>query len=178
MNRTFYGCTNLKSIDLSHITTITSGGFGSTFYGSGLQTVNLSNLTTVPTGTSFGSTFRNCTSLTSADISNITYWYGAYAFYGCTSLKTVKLNKVSTTGGANGVGFGNTFYGCSALEVVDFREATAVPAIPTTTFSNTNSTFKVVVPDALYSTWITTTNWSAISSQIIKLSDYIAQGGN
>ena len=55
---------------------------------------------------------------------------------------------------------------------MDFSQAIAVPAIESNTFSNTNSTFQIVVPDALYSSWIAATNWSALSSQIVKASEY------
>ena len=43
----------------------------------------------------------------------------------------------------------------------------------TRTFNNTNSTFKIIVPDALYSQWIVATNWSTYASQIVKTSEYI-----
>lgn len=69
----------------------------------------------------------------------------------------------------------NTFNGCTALEVVDFSEATAVPALyNVNAFANTNSTYKIVVPDALYDTWIATTNWSNanIKPHIVKASEY------
>lgn len=45
----------------------------------------------------------------------------------------------------------NTFNGCSALEEVDFSEATSVPALSNVNcFANTNETYRIVVPDALY----------------------------
>ena len=65
-------------------------------------------------------------------------------------------------------------YGCSALEVVDFSEATAVPTLHSVnTFQNTNSTFKIVVPDALYDQWKAANNWSQFASQIVKASEYV-----
>ena len=64
------------------------------------------------------------------------------------------------------------FYGCTSLEIVDFSEATAIPTINSLTFSGTNNTFKIVVPDALYSTWITSGYWSNVQSHIIAKSDY------
>jgi len=91
------------------------------------------------------------------------------------------LSNVSTSNGLT-----NAFNGCTALEVVDFSQATAVPALANVNaFSNTNSTYKIVVPDALYATWIATTNWSnaSIKPHIVKASDYMAiftyfQGGD
>lgn len=66
-----------------------------------------------------------------------------------------------------------TFYGCTNLEVVDFSEATAVPALSSSwAFYDTNNTYKVVVPDALYNDWIAASNWSALSSHIVKVSEY------
>lgn len=94
------------------------------------------------------------------------------AFNGCTALKTVVIPKLSTVG-ANGLN--NMLYGCTAIEVVDFSQATAVPTLSNVnTFTNTNNTYQIVVPDALYSTWITSTNWSdsTIVGHIVKASDY------
>ena len=65
------------------------------------------------------------------------------------------------------------FYGCTALEVVHFDNAAAIPAITTNTFQNTNSTFKIVVPDELYDQWIVAADWSTYASQIVKASEYV-----
>ena len=64
------------------------------------------------------------------------------------------------------------FNSCSSLELVDYHLATAVPAIDSSAFNGTNTTFQIVVPDELYDTWIAATNWSARSSQIVKYSEY------
>lgn len=92
-------------------------------------------------------------------------------FAGCTSLKTADFSKLSTVGtdGLNG-----TFNGCTSLEIVLFQSSTAVPSISDNTFANTNDTFKVIVPDALYEDWIAAENWSDIASHITKVSDYAA----
>ena len=92
------------------------------------------------------------------------------AFRGCTSLTDVYLSKLSSVGSS---GLDNAFRGCTALEIVDFSEATAVPTLSNVNaFNSTNNTFKIVVPDALYSTWTTASNWSNFASQIVKVSDY------
>lgn len=92
-------------------------------------------------------------------------------YLSCTQLKTVDFSKLSAVGtdGLNG-----TFNGCTSLEIVLFQNSTSIPAITGTTFANTNDTFKVIVPDALYEDWIATENWSALSGQITPLSDYAA----
>ena len=50
--------------------------------------------------------------------------------------------------------------------------------VPTLTnvnsFSSTNDTYKIVVPDSLYDTWIAATNWASIASHIMKQSDWNA----
>lgn len=85
-------------------------------------------------------------------------------------MTTVYLSKLSS---AESTGLGSAFSGCTHLELVDFSQATAVPALSNiSTFSNTNNTFKIVVPDALYNDWIAASNWSTYASQIVKASDY------
>lgn len=139
--------------------------------------MNLPNLTTVGV-MGMSNTFQGCTSLTTVNMPNLTTVNATFglisAFSGCTSLTTVYLSKLSNTdaGGGASLGLSSTFKGCTHLELVDFSQATAVPTIESNTFSNTNSTFQIVVPDALYSSWIAATNWSALSSQIVKASEY------
>lgn len=89
----------------------------------------------------------------------------------CAELKSVDFAKLSY---ADEDALDSAFSGCSALELVSFAEATAVPTISETTFANTNDTFRVVVPDALYESWIASESWSGISSHVAKVSDYAA----
>ena len=72
--------------------------------------------------------------------------------------------------------WGNSmFYGCTSLELVDMTGSTGVPQLSNVNnFSNTNSTYKIVVPDSLYDTWIAATNWVSIASHIMKQSDWNA----
>lgn len=93
------------------------------------------------------------------------------AYSGCTSLKTADFSKLSAVGTD---GLDGTFSGCTALEIVLFQNSVAVPAITESTFANTNDTFKAIVPDALYESWIAAENWSDISSHVTKVSDYAA----
>ena len=92
-------------------------------------------------------------------------------YLSCTQLKTVDFSKLSAVGTD---GLDGTFNGCSALEIVLFQNSAEVPAITESTFANTNDTFKVIVPDALYESWIAAKNWSALSSHVTKVSDYAA----
>lgn len=92
-------------------------------------------------------------------------------YLSCTQLKTVDFSKLSTVGTD---GLDGTFNGCTSLEIVLFQSSTTVPSISDNTFANTNETFKVIVPDALYEDWIVAENWSDIASHITKVSDYAA----
>lgn len=87
-------------------------------------------------------------------------------FYNCTSLKRIKMNASSGS-----VSWGMLF-GCTSLELVDMTGSTDVPWLDTSAFSNTNDTYKIVVPDSLYDTWIVATNWVSIASHIMKQSDW------
>lgn len=120
--------------------------------------------------------FKNCTSLETATVNHMKQVNGnygmGYMFINCTSLKNVGLKSLSSVYNRNGLI--QMLDGCSALEVVDFSEATSVPNLYyASTFQNTNSTFKIVVPDALYDQWIAASNWSSYASHIVKASEYI-----
>lgn len=86
-------------------------------------------------------------------------------------MKTVDFSKLSAVGTD---GLDGTFSGCTALEIVLFQNSAAVPAITENTFANTNDTFKVIVPDALYEDWIADESWASLSSHVTKVSDYAA----
>lgn len=67
------------------------------------------------------------------------------------------------------------FTGCTSLELVDMTGSTAVPIlVDVNNFDSTNDTYKIVVPDSLYDTWIAATNWASIASHIMKQSDWNA----
>ena len=116
--------------------------------------------------------FRNCTSLEiGPELRGETMSDYCYQqmFYGCTSLKRIKMNASSGNWGPY------IFYGCTSLELVDMTGSTGVPhLVNTNNFQSTNSTYKIVVPDSLYDTWIAATNWVSIASHIIKQSDWNA----
>ena len=90
-------------------------------------------------------------------------------FEGCTSLKRIKMNASSGQWGIY------MFSGCTSLELIDMTGSTGIPHLAyTNNFSNTSSTYKIVVPDSLYDTWINATNWASIASHIMKQSDWNA----
>ena len=114
--------------------------------------------------------FRNCTSLEiGPELRGTTmtdYCYSSM-FEGCTSLKRIKMNASSGQWGSY------MFSGCTSLELIDMTGSTGVPHLAyTNNFSNTNNTYKIVVPDSLYDTWIAATNWASIATHIMKQSDW------
>lgn len=105
--------------------------------------------------------FQNCTALVEAPelpaktIGTNSY---NYMFTGCTSIKRIKMNASSYSWGTN------MLNGCRALELVDMTGSTGIPQLSNVnSFANTNDTYTIVVPDALYDDWITATNWSSAS---------------
>ena len=115
--------------------------------------------------------FGGCSSLTIAPtLPATTLVDGCYTgmFYNCTSLKRIKMN--ASTGGFSW----GMFNGCTSLELVDMTGSTGAPWLDPTALENTNDTYKIVVPDSLYDTWIAATNWVAIASHIMKQSDWNA----
>lgn len=142
------------------------------------------------------SAFSGCTGLTSFPILNDLSFIGQMAFSSCNKLTSFNFgngnisigqqcfqdctNLASVTFGSGNISIGTyAFNYCSNLVLFDFRNATQVPTLSSTNaFQGTPSSKKIVVPDALYDEWITATNWSSttnnIVSSIIKASDYEA----
>lgn len=117
--------------------------------------------------------FADCTALTEVDFSLATSvdLTGQYAFSGDTALQKITFGASTTRIGTY------TFSGCTALTLIDFRLATSIPALAnsnSTTIPYNNSGLQIVVPDALYNSWIAATNWSNsnIKAKIVKASDY------
>ena len=171
-------CPNLASLDLSSLTTMTGKNiFSNALKGTAIKTFSVPNLTSIPQN-GFTGTFNGQSGASQIEVfnaPNVTS-VGVTGLNGAVrdnaSFKKAYLNKLSYSD-TNGLNY--MFYNCTGLELVDFSDATAVPALSsTTTFQNTNNTYKIVVPDALYSTWIAATNWSnsSIKPHIVRKSDY------
>lgn len=169
----FSGCTSLKTAPEIQATTVYSSCCQSMFDGCTALTKAPSVLQAVEMEYScYTYMFRNCTSLEiGPELRGETMSDYCYQqmFYGCTSLKRIKMNASSGNWGPY------MFYGCTSLELVDMTGSTGVPhLVNTNNFQSTNSTYKVVVPDSLYDTWIAATNWASIATHIMKQSDWNA----
>ncbi len=124
------------------------------------------------------STFTNCFNLEEVELpslrdANTQGDYGLYAtFANCWNLRRVDFGEISAFNTSSSTN--ETFANCGSLEVIDCSKVST--PLPCNDFSNmfvdTNATFKVVVPDALYSTWLATGDWASGSSHIVKASEY------
>lgn len=113
------------------------------------------------------SLFNSCYALNRVAIAEATTSIGSYAFYSDYSLTRLKFPSGITTIEAN------AFYRCYSVQVYDFTLCTAVPTLDdVNAFTDISSTCKIVVPDSLYSSWTTASNWSTYASNIIKESDW------
>lgn len=65
------------------------------------------------------------------------------------------------------------FTGNSLVPAYDFSQHTVVPTLASTNvFNNNKSDFKIIVPDDLYDSWTTASNWNYWASHIVKVSEY------
>ena len=167
----FRGCISLtKAPELLPATTASNNCYEQMFNGCTSLTQAPELPATELWGECYKFMFWNCTSLTQAPklpaTTLATYCY-SYMFNGCTSLSRIKINASSGSWGEN------MFNGCTSLELVDMTGSTGVPQLSNVNnFANTNDTYKIVVPDSLYDTWIAATNWASIASHIMKQTDW------
>ena len=160
-NSAFKNCSSLSSIVIpSGVTSIENSAFQNCY--------SLSSIVIPSNVTSIGnSTFNGCYSLSSIVIpSNVTS-IGNTAFNGCYSLSSIVIPSNVTSIG------NSTFSYCTGMSYYDFRASQSVPTLSNTNaFNNIPSDCKIVVPDSLYSSWTTATNWSTYKSKIVKASNF------
>ena len=167
----FRGCTSLTQAPELPATTLTPYCYLTMFMGCTSLTKAPELPATTLTNSCYDAMFKKCNSLTIAPTLPATKMVdNCYVamFQDCTSLKRIKMN--ASTGGLSW----GIFMGCASLELVDMTGSTGVPWLDPNVFAYTNGTYKVVVPDSLYNTWIAATNWASIASHIMKQSDWNA----
>ena len=112
-------------------------------------------------------TFYYCYSLASIAIPQGVTSIGTYAFNSCYSLASIAIPQGVTSIGTY------AFYNCQCMSFYDFRALSSVPSLQNkNAFTSNPSDFKIVVPDSLYDSWKTATNWSTYASNIIKASEF------
>jgi hypothetical protein len=114
-----------------------------------------------------GNAFYYCYSLASVVIPQGVTSIGSFTFYNCYSLASVVIPQGVTSIGSN------AFYRCYGMAFYDFRASKSVPTLSNTNaFSNIPNDCKIVVPDALYDTWKSASNWSNYTNKTIKASEF------
>ena len=110
--------------------------------------------------------FDGCTALVSAEIGDLITEINESMFYGA-ELKRVKFGSGLTLIKSY------AFYSCP-LELLDFREATVVPTLDDATiFVGMAEGCQIVVPDALYDSWVADSMWSNLeNATFVKASEY------
>ena len=162
-NNAYTNVYSLQNIKIpSSVTTFGSGIFTSAYSCRKLDLSNLTSVTTIQTGS-----FTNLAACEEVKLP--------------PNLQTIGNSFLSTTRTLTKIKFptsvtsiGNyAFQSSQAMQLVDFRGFTSVPSLGgTSAFASSNAKMQIVVPDSLYSTWITTTNWTGLASKIVKESDY------
>lgn len=179
----FHGCQALKSITMPNtITALHSEFYGcvsllfvvipiNVAFSNGALFQNISGLTTYsfPKGIVLsGNPFQNCSTMQKLIIPPRTTSISSQMCRFCYALAEVVFAK-----GTNEV---NTyaFQNCTSAKLYDFRKVTSVPTLVNiNAFAQIPTDCKIVVPDSLYATWITATNWSNYASHIVKESEYV-----
>ena len=116
----FYGCSSLKSLDLSGLDTSRVTDMSSMFYGcSSLKFLDMSGLN-ASSVTDMSSMFSGCSSLRSLDLSSFDtsrVTGMSHMFYGCSSLGSLDLSSFDTSK-VTGTDMFHMFEGCSGLRTV------------------------------------------------------------
>lgn len=165
----FYSYSALKKVDIDwgNITTIGANVFNGCA-NLVIEDLDAPNLT----GVLYNSGFQETRLKKISNLGSITRMYaassGAGVFRGCTELTSVRLPETLT----DAVGY--TFYRCTSLEEV-IMDGVTPPNIDTSTFSLTNNTFIIFVPDASVDAYKEATNWSQYQDRIKPLSEYVEE---
>lgn len=175
-------CYGLEKVILpNNLTNLAYGAFSSCY---SLERVTIPRTV----ATIYGGVFNNCYSLKEITLpSNITFSSASSLLGSAYQLKSVNLpssltvipssmfyycytlKRINFTGNVTSIA-SSAFSSCKAVTCFDFTNCTTVPTLANVNaFSNT--TGKIVVPNSLYNDWITASNWSNLSSRIIKVSE-------
>ncbi len=135
LNKTFSGCSSLKSVTIPD--SVTSIG-GYAFYGC----AGLTSITIPDSVTSIGDyAFSNCKSLAKVTIPDSVTSIGEYAFYGCSSLARITIGKGVTSIGEY------AFRYCYSLASVTIPDS--VTSIGYSAFSGCTGLASVTMPDSV-----------------------------
>lgn len=190
-NYSFCECSSLKHITLPSSTGITAtyflyccyslksicfaSGLSGYFYGRFLNTcTSLQDVTPPSSITKFdtgcfavSSTVVSSSSLTEIIIPSSVTQIGNGCFQNCTGLSNIVLPSSITSIGSG------AFEGCCGMAYYDFSSFSSIPSMGNNyVFQYIPSDCKIIVPDNLYETWITSYGFTNYTANIIKKSDW------
>lgn len=160
-NNVFDNCWGLKAIVLPNgVPDVSQNAFNGCKI---LSRISLPN----GIGDILSSAFYLCNSLMSIFLPDTCNDIISYAFYENTLLYKIAIPpavaKINTY----------TFYKNESLQLIDFSRHQSVATLgASNALTSVPTSCKIVVPDALYDTWIAATNWSSKASQIVKASEF------
>ena len=153
-------CPFLTSITIPK--SVTNIGNYAVAYGYSLKSITMPNgVTSILIGS-----FLDCHSLSSIIMPSGVTSISSSAFDACYSLTSIIIPSGVTLIG------GSAFVDCCSILKYDMTSLNAVPTLSNTNaFTGINAIAKIYVPDALYDSWITATNWSTYADYIYKASE-------
>ena len=153
-DNTFNNCHVLRSISIPNsVTGIGNNAFENCY---ALQSISIPNSVT----SIWRSVFYNCYALQSIVIPNSVTIIGNNSFSNCMALQSIVIpNSVTSIGN-------NSFENCYASEY-DFSQFSQVPTLGKNAFYGIFSSTKILVPSALYDTWVAATNWTTYANYIV-----------
>lgn len=180
----FQSCSALKYITIPNtLTSIQSNIF--------MHCYNL-EFVAIPTSitTIRADTFKNCHLLKTICLPNTVADIYLESFQRCYSLKRITLPNSLVAIRNNGLDscsslkklimpssitalWNSAFAYCYGMMLYDFSKAASIPTLSSGVFAGINKQCKIVVPDSLYSTWITASNWVSYADYIYKESDLV-----
>lgn len=118
----FNGMIRLTEIDIEHLYSDNLKGCGSMFWGTALESIDLSHWTNLDNLTDCSYMFSNCTNLKNVNLgdwnpTNVIYSY--YMFKSCSSLESIDLSHWVTSNVTN---MSHMFEGCSSLTDLDISK--------------------------------------------------------
>lgn len=164
-NEVFYSCTDLRYVTLSD--SVSSLSASQVFYT--CQSIDFlhlpDNITAIGT-----SVFNAVSAIDELILPAKLKTIGTSAFYTCFPLASLTMPSTLTSIAAQ------AFYNCAGMKYYDFSALTSVPTLSNSNaFTGIQSDCSIIVPDALYDTWVAATNWSSLANKIIKKSSWDAQ---
>lgn len=150
----FENCHALQSVSFSN--SITSIGNYAFSYCYALQSISISN--SVISIENYA--FKSCYALQSISIPNSVTSIGQSAFENCHALQSISISNSVTS-------IGDYAFGTCYASEYDFSQFSKVPILGANAFQYILSSAKILVPSALYDTWVAATDWSTYANYIV-----------